>query len=434
MRAMSEPDPTLQLPRNTTPTWEVELLISGVAVFAMLQLPGQLDDAMLTLEPRLGADWRRLAILTYVYAKSASLILAVTFVLHLLLRARWIALVGVHSVHTDGIRWDKLKLGPILREIELAQAQPFPKIIERADNRATTVFAIGVMQALLMVAVAATACGVFAVAVALASTTKLLSVEGWLIAIFAFVMLPYLLAVWLDHLCGARWPAEHRLRRGLHAVLKGYARIGFGRNSNPIMALLASHDGDRKTVILTTGLMLLALLGAVAGMAAMTYPERFGSYSMFPRPDQMSAVIDPAHYDDQRDPLRDGADPYIQSSVVVGPYLKLVVPYRPNRDDPAMRTQCAQAAGLEAGALASARLDCLQSLHGVTLDGTPLADLPYEIAMDPRSDRPALLAMIDVRNLTPGRHELRIARPARSDRKPDKDNPDPGFDSIAFWR
>ena len=63
-----------------------------------------------------------------------------------------------------------------------------------------------------------------------------------------------------------------------------------------------------------------------------------------------------------------------------------------------------------------------------------LPGLRYEIASDPRTDRPALLAMIDVRNLAPGRHDLRIARPPRGDRRPDNDNPDPGFDAIAFWR
>ena len=68
------------------------------------------------------------------------------------------------------------------------------------------------------------------------------------------------------------------------------------------------------------------------------------------------------------------------------------------------------------------------------LDGKPLTRLRYEIASDPRTDRPALLAMIDVRTLAPGRHELRIARPPSGDRKPDKDNPDPGFDTIPFWR
>ena len=70
----------------------------------------------------------------------------------------------------------------------------------------------------------------------------------------------------------------------------------------------------------------------------------------------------------------------------------------------------------------------------MTLDGKPLNGLRYEIANDPRTDRPALLAMIDVRELPRGRHELRVARPPRADRKPDKDHPDPGFDAIPFWR
>jgi hypothetical protein len=39
-----------------------------------------------------------------------------------------------------------------------------------------------------------------------------------------------------------------------------------------------------------------------------------------------------------------------------------------------------------------------------------------------------------VRQLAPGRHELRIARPPRAARKQDKDDPDPGFDAIPFWR
>lgn len=70
----------------------------------------------------------------------------------------------------------------------------------------------------------------------------------------------------------------------------------------------------------------------------------------------------------------------------------------------------------------------------MTLDGKPFNDLRYEISSDPRTERPALLAMIDVRELARGRHEIRIARPPRTDRNPDKDDPDPGYDQIPFWK
>ncbi|HET7126955.1 MAG TPA: hypothetical protein VFI26_07680, partial [Lysobacter sp.] len=135
------------LPRHTTPTWEVELLISGVAVFAMLQLPGWLDDRYFSLIPRFDAGWEEPLFLIYVYLKSATVILAITFALHLLLRARWIAQVGMHSVFPDGIRWERLRIGPIMREVEKRNYGSAETSIERADNLATVVFAIGVMLA-----------------------------------------------------------------------------------------------------------------------------------------------------------------------------------------------------------------------------------------------------------------------------------------------
>jgi len=111
----------LALPRHTTPTWEVELLISGVAVFAMLQLPGMFDDALFALRPRFDAAWHDPLRMMHVYLKSASVILAATFAIHLLMRAHWIALVGMHSIYPDGVRWDKLRIGPVQREHERAR-------------------------------------------------------------------------------------------------------------------------------------------------------------------------------------------------------------------------------------------------------------------------------------------------------------------------
>ena len=99
-----------------------------------------------------------------------------------------------------------------------------------------------------------------------------------------------------------------------------------------------------------------------------------------------------------------------------------------------MRRTCSHADGLPPSPRPDTLLSCLQALRAVTLDGKPLNDVRYQIASDPRTDRPALLAMIDVRDLARGRHEIRIARPPRTDRKPDKDDPDAGYDQIPFWK
>lgn len=421
------------LPARTTPTWEVELLISGVAVFAMLQLPGWLDARMFALEPQVGESWRLVLVMAYLYSKSAAIVLGITFALHLLLRAQWIALVGVHSVYPLGVRLERLRMGPIQRAIEEANRDSTEDAIERADNRASVVFALGVSIALIIAVVCVSFCG------SLLLVNLLARAIGWQVdplgmisGVFVIGLLPFAAAGIADHALAGRLPPGGRAHRLLAATLRFYARIGMGRRSNRILALLTSNAGEHRVMALVFGLMMAAIVGVAFAYIAMRTPGALGSYGLFPDSDRLR--IDPAHYDDQRDPGSGRAPPFVQSSVVTGPYLNLMVPYRPNRDEPAMQARCAHAASLHGEALAMARLACLQALHMVTLDGKPMPDLHYEITRDPRTDRPALLAMIDVRELAPGRHELRIARAPSSNRKPGRDKPDTGFDTIAFWR
>ena len=101
------------------------MLISGVAVFAMLQLPGWLNDRLMFLLPRFEDSWRASLIMVFSYAMGAAVILAATFALHLLLRAYWIALVGMHSVYPDGIRWERLRL----------ESNPYWRILTKCGGR-----------------------------------------------------------------------------------------------------------------------------------------------------------------------------------------------------------------------------------------------------------------------------------------------------------
>jgi hypothetical protein len=399
----------------------------------MLQLPGWLDAHMFALEPQVGESWRMTLVMSYLYSKSAAIVLAITFAAHLLLRAQWIALVGMHSVYPQGIRLEHLRMGPIQRAIEEMQRDSTEDAIERADNRASVVFAIGVSIALIIAFVCVFFCG------SLLLVNLVVQAIGWQLnpvnvmsGVFLIGILPFVVAGIADQSLADRMQADGRAYRLVAMTLRFYTRIGMGRRSNRILALLSSNGGEWRMMALVFGIMLVAIIGVAAAYVGMRTPGAFGSYGLFPDSDVLR--IDPSHYDDQRDPLAGRAPPYVQSAVVTGPYLQLVVPYRPNRDEPAMRKNCAQTSGQEDEALALAKLACLQALHPVTLDGRLLQGLQYEIASDPRTDRPALLAMIDVRNLAPGRHELRIARPPRGDRKPDKDNPEPGFDTIPFWR
>lgn len=411
------------LPEHTTPTWEVELLISGVAVFAMLQLPGLLDDAIFAVRPRLSVDWSTIVAIVYIYAKSAAVLLATTFVVHLLLRARWIALVGMHSIYPQGIDWNRLSQGPNARRVEAERLGGVPEAIERADNRATTVFAFGVTITLMLVGVTLAVVLLLGAAVAAGVPPR----PQLLMAVVACIVVPFGVLQAIDRGFGERMPPDGLASRALRALLRAYAAIGFGVARNIVFALLASHGGRRRLMLATVTTLFAATTVVSVAYFEMREPDPAGSYGAFPVDgNAFPSGVDPDHYADRRDAARDGEAPFIASPVVRGPYLEVTVPYRPALDEPAMRRDCPRAATQAGAARLQAALACLARIHALRIDGTAV-EAPFETSIDAATGRPALLAMVDVRALAPGRHELRTARlDARAG--------EPKDDVIPFWR
>ena len=418
------------LPRHTTPTWEVELLISGVAVFAMLQLPGWLDDRWFALGPRLDTSWLKPLMFIYIYCKSGALLLAVTFVLHLLLRARWIALVGMHSVYPAGIDWNRLPMGPVQREVEQRRYGNAEATIERADNGATIVFAIGVMMASLLLVISVVLLAVYAAAhwVAARMGLEIDAANAWLL-IIAIVLAPMPLATRFDRSFGSRLATGSAGRSFLARVFSTYGRLGFGQGANPAIALLSSRGSRIRTTLVMVSIMVVTVLTAITGYRFGNDPSQLGSYALFPRMETGSPhVFDTTHYDDTRNADRDVAAPFIQSAVVTGPYVRLVIPYRPTRDEPALRRSC-KGIGGETAQGSAIRFACLTRLHAVMLDGARLP-VDFAVGTDARTDRPALVAMIDVRALAVGRHELVVEGPPL----PGDVDAKSTVDRIQFWR
>ena len=140
-----------QLPEKTTPTWEMELLVSGATIFGLLQLPDLLDRGYFRAMNLMPDTYSAPLMYLWLYSKVAVVSLVITFLAHLCLRGYWVAIVGMNSVYPGGIRWDRFELGPLERErlTTQAPAQQIAEAIERADNRATRVFGGGVSVAML---------------------------------------------------------------------------------------------------------------------------------------------------------------------------------------------------------------------------------------------------------------------------------------------
>lgn len=438
MTDASPPSPRTQdpvgadpLPKHTTPTWEVELLISGVMVFAMVQLPGWLDDRYFDLYSRFSPDWRLVLFPCYLYLRITALILAITFVLHLLLRAHWIALVGLDSVYPEGIRWDRTRMGPLAREIARRRLGSFADAIERADNLATIVFAAGVQMALLTLKMVAIIAAIAAVFIAIGLFVALPQGGMLVMATIVVLVVPFALARIIDQRFGERLAPDGAFARTIAGIIRNYARIGLGYEGQPGGLMLSSNRGYRSSAAIFVAVMTLTFGLTLFQVNTGDEPFAIGDYGLLPEARRDTGdVLRADHYDDQRDGARPATMPYIPSQVVSESWLRLTIPIDPAVHDAALQRYCpalvhpSTADPLQRRAL----LDCFAAIHPLQLDGHPVAGLRYDLGSDARAHRPALVAMIDVRALANGRHELGVGAPKNADGKSGVS------DRIPFWR
>jgi hypothetical protein len=436
---MQQPDPAngsdQPLPQRTTPTWEMELLVSGATVFGLMQLPAQADRLLFGFYNASNFAVSSLAPSLWIYIKFSLLTLIATFVVHLCLRGYWVALVGLHSVYPEGFRWDRMKtrLGPHYLQTSRELVGDIGAVIERADNRASIVFGLGFGMAMLMLMPMILVMGMMA----FIWLYEMLGGDGLdalkvsaVVAALLFIVFGVL--VYWDRAKGDSMPADSRGGRWLRDFFRFYARLGFDRANNPLITLFGSNEGNRRTAIIL-GVVMAAVLSIVLWQAV---GDRLGwNVGDFDGlPDDVHSATDtvlPQHYASQRGTTARLAPlPHIPDPVVRGDYVRLFVPYLPARHNEAMQLRCPQALSATGDDAQRERLDCLEAMQALTLDGRPL-DIHFDAAEDPATGQRGMIAMIPVHALERGRHELTLERTPR----PRKDGePAPKPYVIPFWR
>ena len=418
-----------QVPAKTTPTWEMELLVSGATIFGLLQLPSLLDRGYYRALNLSSAEYEGLLFPLWLYSKVAVITLVITFLLHLVLRGYWVALVGMNSVYPGGIRWENLRLGPRSLERSRQQSGSMPALIERADNRATRVFGTGFGFAMVMGILAALVAAALVVGVLVDAAFGTGHLDQVFAAMVAALLLPWAIAALVDRHMGSRLAPGGRLARVLDAVFGVYARAGMGRRSNALVALFVSHEGRLRAVATA----LLLVLPVVVVLMVQTSIARgrlpLGMFVGLSTEDPFSPNTSvSAFYDD---PHADRAVflpmPHIPSRVVDGDYLELFVPFIPRFHGPALERACPAALPAKE---TPARLACLAKLSEIRIDGLPV-DVPLEASSDSATGQPGMLAMIPVGKLAPGRHELSLNAPGRDGGDPQR--PQRRF-RIPFWK
>ncbi len=421
-----------QIPARTTPTWDMELLISGATVFGLMQLPAPVNQFLRKWIEQSDSALAEYLNLLGIYLQFSLIVMIITFVLHLIQRAYWVALVGMHSVYPNGIKWDKASgAGPIYSDQSMRQGPSIQAAIEHADNRSTKIFGIGLAIALPMLVIALVVAVVIVfLAIAQAAGASNFTMQKIMRWCMVGVIGPFFILYLLDFVIG-KYLMKAKLDGLFRKVFSLYKNIGLGAGTNPLYAMVSTQFGVKKVVLMMTGMMFPISIAVIAMTELSNGVLNNGAYDGLPRSEvgaERSLRSD--HYASLIADRSKVNLPFIPDPFVKGDYLRLFVPYWPARHNEILNQNC-PAALLKAAQKRGDGLDCLESFFDLRIDEKPQAADLFA-GEDRASGQRGIWLVMPVAQLIKGQHELSLHSAPRDYNKKEKDKL--LRHRIVFWR
>lgn len=387
---------------------ELELIISSLTVFALFSLPGWLFEAFANNYTHLSVPMVAGSQFGITIITGLCYVLGSCFVLHLLVRAYWVGLIGLQSVFPGGIDWTHTPgIGPLTRERYKSTLPDLGQAIARADRIASSLFAVISLITLATLWIAVLLAVVLAIAGQVGARFGMTN-RSMLIASFAmivlFVGLPGL--VWLlDSVIARNWPGV-RKHRGftsvVHALNRAVALLFPQRLIMPVQLTLQSNTRPRVFKVMAfIGAVAMVLIGnlRIAGWTRFTISDEFNYLN--------DAIVRPKLRSTHYENLRTGSDrlrpwPIIPGFEQSGAFLPLFLPYHPLRDNPILDRSCVAPTGT------AAAVSCVRRLWAIRLNDTNI-DLDGFVPTE-RGDlrMRGLTGLVSLAGLPPGMHELII--------------------------
>jgi hypothetical protein len=319
----------------TSQSWNLELVISGAALFAMLQIPDLLDTAF---------DYFRFNFLSHTTGiigvlpalvlsmmKATCYVLFAAFLTNFVMRAFWVGLVGLLSVYPTGIHYDRIPFSSKYAQEQMSgKFGSLENYIIRLDRRCNIVFAVAFLFTFFFILIAMG----YLVAIIVYTFIRPLIPEEYMpfFKILAYILgaAYFLVAIVLSLPSVRATPQGARLNYQF-ATLLHFMFWGLGRPSSYITNTFYSHIPSKKLLrnmmimmILFIVLMTVNLFVDISRINQRLTP--FNSRHLFStRVD--SLFHDASTYDSQRGDGQYVSSASIQSDIVREPFLRLYIAY-----------------------------------------------------------------------------------------------------------
>lgn len=134
-------------------SWQAEMIVSGIAIFGSLQLPALIGDLIDYELYELPETLMWPAYFMNIYLYIGVLLLIGGFLIHFVLRALWIGMVGFNSVFPEGIQRNTQVLSESFLDRLIADYGDVNGYIKRLDKICSSLFALAFAGAYTMLAI-----------------------------------------------------------------------------------------------------------------------------------------------------------------------------------------------------------------------------------------------------------------------------------------
>ncbi|MBU1187779.1 MAG: hypothetical protein KKC01_01995 [Gammaproteobacteria bacterium] len=395
---------SLQALRDRTD--ELELIISSLTIFALFSLPGWLFENFANSYTHLSVALIAGSNMGIAIITGLCYVLGSCFVLHLLVRAYWVGLIGLRTVFPQGINWSRTPgIGPLTRERYRRSLPDLEQSIDRSDRMASSLFAVISLITLAVLWIAVLLVLVLGTAGQIGARFGMTNRFIFNAAITLVVIVTGLPAmIWLlDAVLGARWPGLQR-RTSFQFIIRQLHRcagwIYPQRLILPVQLTLQSNTRPRMfPVLLFLGAVAIVVIGnfRIAGWTSFTLSGEF----RYLGDEALRQHFRSAHYENLRtDKDKFSAWPMIPAFEQSGTMVPLFLPYQPLRDNLLLEQLCAQAPNVPGSA------DCLKLLWRVRLNDRVIELNSFRPAERGDLRLRGLIGLVPLSGLAPGMQEL----------------------------
>jgi hypothetical protein len=389
-------------------TDELELIISGLTIFALFSIPGWLFDKIAGIYTHLSTSLAIAGNVGTIVLAGTSYGLGACFVVHLMARSYWVGLIGLRSVFPDGINWRKTPgLGPLGRQYYQDTLPDLDTVIQNTDRLASSLFAVISMLTLSVLWFGTILVVIMVVSGAIGTRFGLTNTGigiGTVVVLVMFLGVPILVYL-LDAQLASRVTRlrDSRIFVGLVRFLRRIAGLSYPqRLVLPVQLTLQSNT--RPVVFFIALILSMLIIIAVGGTRTAAW-RNFTLSGEFDYLDtaQVQQGLRSTYYEDMPSPLdRLRGFPRVDSFNQSGGFVRLFLPYQPLRDNLVLDQLCGSAEKTPD------RVACLRQLWAVSIEGRSVPMAGFESAERADLGMRGLIGLVPLSGFKPGLRRIEV--------------------------